>query len=255
MGGDPVSFLLNNNIISAKKILTALSHYYDLPSLDVEYYHPEKEALLEISEEIARRFSLLPLFIMEESLYVALFDPDDLTALDYISQLTGFTVETVLALKPSIETAINHHYLSQDQAARRMTDFEEKEKKKEKVTSEEIQFQDEDAPAIKLVNYILSQAVNLGTSDIHLEAFPDKVMLRYRIDGILHEFPPPPLHLYRAIVSRIKIISNLDVAEHRLPQDGRASFEVKAQEYDLRVSIIPNLHEEGVVIRSTGYER
>jgi len=249
-GGDPAGFLLDRKLISPKSLLCALSHYYSLPSLEVEYYYPDKDALSMISEEVARRFLILPLFILEESLYVALSDSDDLTAQDYLRQLTGLTVEPVLALKTSIEGAINRHYLSAEQAAQRMTDFHEKMPEvKIEEEEEEIRIEDEEAPAIKLLNYILSQAINLGTSDIHLEAFPEKVMLRYRIDGVLHEFPHPPLHLYRAIVSRIKIISNLDVAEHRLPQDGRAAYSIKDRDYDMRISIIPNLHGEGVVIR------
>jgi len=249
-GGDPADFLLDKKLLSPGSLLCALSRYHNLPSLEVEYYHPDKDALSKVSEEVARRFLVCPLFILEENLYVALSDPDELTSQDYLRQLTGLSIEPVIALKSSIEETINRHYLSAERAAQKMTDFHEQmAEEKIKEEEEEIRIEDEEAPAIKLVNYIFSQAINLGTSDIHLEAFPEKVMLRYRIDGVLHEFPHPPLHLYRAIVSRIKIISNLDVAEHRLPQDGRASYSIKNREYDLRVSIIPNLHGEGVVIR------
>lgn len=191
---------------------------------------------------------MLPLFQLGNRLYVALSDPEDLTAQDYLSQLTGLAIEPVLAIRGSIESAINRYFLSEEQSAKTLKKIVQR-KDKEEETPADVRLEDKDAPAIKLVNHIFSQAVRLGASDIHLAPFRDRVWLRYRVDGILHEFPAPPSEIYRSLVSRIKILSNLDIAERRMPQDGRARIQIDQREYDLRVSIIPNLHGEGVVIR------
>jgi type IV pilus assembly protein PilB len=227
-----------------------MSHYYRLPSLDLEYYYPDREAAGKITEDIARRFLIVPLFQLDEKLYVALKDPDNLTVQNYIRQLTGLEVEPVLSVETDLNSSINRIYVTKEETAKEMGGYKAKEEKLEQKQAEtQIRIEDDEAPAIKLVNYMLTQAVNLGASDIHLEPFPEKVMLRYRVDGVLHEFPPPPLHIFRAVVSRIKIISNMDVAERRLPQDGRSGININNRDYDLRVSIIPNVNGEGVVIR------
>ncbi|MEQ8226075.1 MAG: GspE/PulE family protein, partial [Candidatus Eremiobacterota bacterium] len=246
-GRDIATFLLDNKV-SRKDVLSAMSHYYKLPSLDLEYYHPDIDATGKITEDVARRFLIVPLFQLDDKLYVALKDPDNLTTQDYIRQMTGLEVEPVLSVEPDLNMAINRIYLTKEETAKKMVGYKQ-EKVEKKPVEAQIRIEDDEAPAIKLVNYMLTQAINLGASDIHLEPFPEKVMLRYRVDGVLHEFPPPPFDIFRAVVSRIKIISNMDVAERRLPQDGRSSINVNNRDYDLRVSIIPNVNGEGVVIR------
>lgn len=247
-GRDGATFLLENKSISKKELLSAMSYYYKLPALELEYYHPEIESSLKITEDIARRFLLIPLFQLDDKLYVALKDPDNLTAQDYIRKLTGLEVEPVLSLESDLKASINRIFLTKEETAKKMVGYKQ-EKLEKKPVETQIRIEDDEAPAIKLVNYMLTQAINLGASDIHIEPFPEKVMLRYRVDGVLHEFPPPPFDIFRAVVSRIKIISNMDVAERRLPQDGRSSINVNNRDYDLRVSIIPNVNGEGVVIR------
>jgi type IV pilus assembly protein PilB len=243
----PAEFLFSQETVPAEVVLAAMSRHYRLPFIRLPAYHAEQESVSRIKEEVARRFLVLPLFRQDDRLYVALSNPEDLQAQDFLRQLTGLHIEPVLASPQDLEGAINRNYLTREKTAETMGAFEETTA----APTEEgkIRIEDEEAPAIKLVNYIFSQAINLKASDIHLESFAEKALLRYRVDGVLHEFPPPPLHLMKAIVSRIKIISNMDVAERRLPQDGRASFAVDGVPYDLRVSIIPNLHGEGVVIR------
>jgi len=241
-------FLLSQESIPAELVLTALARHYRLPFIQLAAYHAEQDSISMVSEETARRFPILPLFRLDDKLFVALTNPEDIQVQDFLRQLTGLHTEPVLASHQDIESAINKNYLTQEKTAEAMGAYDETSTAAPN-SKENIRIEDEDAPAIKLVNYIISQAINLGASDIHLESFAGSALLRYRVDGVLHEFPPPPLHLMRALVSRIKIISNLDVAERRLPQDGRASFQIEEIAYDLRVSIIPNLHGEGVVIR------
>ena len=207
-------------------------------------------ALAVVAHEVARRFGVIPLFLLEDHLYLAVSNPMDLQAQDFIRQLTRKTIEPVLATRADIEDALSRHYLGKERSAQAMGAIaSRKPEGLVELPESTVRLEDEDAPVIKLVNYMLSQAVHLGASDIHLEPFSQKASLRYRVDGILHEFPPPPLHLFRSLVSRIKIISNLDISERRLPQDGRTTVRVNERDYDLRVSIIPNMHGEGVVIR------
>ncbi|MDQ7825261.1 MAG: GspE/PulE family protein [Candidatus Eremiobacteraeota bacterium] len=249
-GRNPAEFLVEKGLIPSRSLLSLLSRHYHLPSVELELYHPQKASVDRLNESVMRRFTAIPLFELDDHLFVAVTDPDDLTIHDFLRQMTGLTVEPVIATKDSIIAAINKIFLTEEKTAQAMGTFAEKKEEEDNAEGlEALMIEDESAPVIKLVNYMISQAVNLGASDLHLELFPDSVFLRYRVDGILYEFPPPPLHLYRAIVSRFKIISNLDVAERRMPQDGRASFRIGDDVYDLRVSIIPNVHGEGIVIR------
>lgn len=246
-GRDPIDFIMERKLLPYQSLLLVMSEHYRIPSLRLASYHPDEKAVSRINEEVARRFHVLPLFELDGHLYVAMTDPEDLQAQDYLKQLTGMFIEPVIVTRKGISEAINRVFLTKEQTARAMETFDEK--KDEAGDELIVRLEDEEAPVIKLVNYIITQAVNLTASDIHIEAFPERVLLRYRIDGILHEFPPPPFHLYRALVSRIKIISNLDVAERRMPQDGRSTFQVGGKRFDLRVSVIPNVYGEGVVIR------
>ncbi len=252
-GQDPVDFLLEENLLDSRQLLMKLSALWRIPFVELEHYHPDVETLSLISEEVARRFMIMPLFRIEDRLYCALWDQDNLGTLDYLRHLTGLSIEPVLATRPDIEAGINRFFLSQEQVAQKMDTFADQKKtgtrrgKKEK--EEDIHLQDQEAPAIKLVNYLISQGINMNASDIHIEPYENRAILRYRVDGVLHEFPPPPFHLIRSVVTRIKIISEMDVAEKRLPQDGRTSFVVDGRKFDLRVSVIPNIHGEGVVIR------
>lgn len=247
-GNDCASIIYKERLVPVNILLLALSRQCNLPAMEVSKYRPQAEAVNMISEETARRFKILPLFKLNDSLYMATSDPDNLETEDYIRQLTGMAVNTVMAVRSDLESAINREYLSKEKAEKVMDKLAEREKLEE-IREEEIRIEDENAPVIKVVNYILSQGINLGASDIHIEPYPDRISLRYRIDGVLHEFPAPPRHIERALVARIKILSNMDIAERRLPQDGRANITVGGKKYDLRISIMANLYGESVVIR------
>ncbi|MCL5037092.1 MAG: GspE/PulE family protein [Chloroflexi bacterium] len=245
----PATFLIEKKLADKKEVLSALSNFYNLPYVTLDHYHPEDSALDILSQDDARRFLVLPLFRLGNDLYSAMAGFDDLYAQDYLRQLTGLLIKPVIALSPEISEAINRYYLTREHAEQTIGKIASGKKAERPEDEEGFRIEDEDAPVIKLVSYIISQGIHLGASDIHIEPFPGRILLRYRIDGILHEFPPPPPHLFKSIVSRIKIISNLDVAEKRMPQDGRSSFKVDDKEYDLRISIIPDIHGESIVMR------
>lgn len=250
-GRDPADFLFSWGYLTRSELLLSLSEFYDMPSILLGQYEPEEEALLKIPEDIARRFSLFPLFVLKDILYVATDNPEVIMVEDYIRQMTGLTIEELITTKKSVEEAINKHYLVSDRTAQKVEKIASQQAKKVpmEAQSTQIEITDQEAPSVKMVKHIISSGIRLRASDIHLEPFEDSVSLRYRIDGVLREYPAPPQDMIKAVTSRIKIISDLDVSEKRLPQDGRSTFILDKNNFDLRVSIIPNLFGESVVIR------
>ncbi|MGI5845092.1 MAG: GspE/PulE family protein [Candidatus Xenobium sp.] len=251
-GEDPGEFLLGRKDVPTGRLLAALSRHYDRPALLLATYQPEPEALESIPEELARRFTILPLFLHKVRIFMATAEPWDLSVEDFIRRKTGLSMESVVALRSDIEKAINRFYLTGAQTARKVRALSKKvadSPRPEPSVPAVTPIEDPDAPSIKLANHILSTGIRLGASDIHLEPFEDRVSLRYRLDGILREHPAPPMELLRAVTSRLKILANLDVSERRLPQDGRITTVVDGRDYDLRISIIPNLFGESIVIR------
>ncbi|MBN9416556.1 MAG: type II/IV secretion system protein [Candidatus Eremiobacteraeota bacterium] len=249
---DPTRFLLDQHLASASNILRAQARHYGVPGIDLLRYQPDEESLSSLGEEKARELQAVPLFRANGRLYVAFGKPWELRSQDFVSKLTGHLVEPVLALPQDIENCLNRMLLTSAQSERVMqaiSDSTTSQNIQERPDVEAGVLENRDAPTIRMVDRILSQAVRLSASDIHLEPFREEVALRYRIDGVLHTYPGPPKSMWAAVVSRIKISSGLNIAERRLPQDGRSTINVDGRNYDLRVSVIPNLHGEGVVIR------
>lgn len=246
---EPLEMLLDRKWASEGEAFQAASLHYNCPVLSLRRYQPDPEAVRLLTEQQARRVRSLPLFCVGNRLYLAVSDPENLQNQDFVAQLTGLVVEPVLALGREIDEALNRSMLTQEASSQTLDAITAAVEGETRVAVQTAVIEDRDVPTVKLVDHIIIQAIRLGASDLHLEAFPNKILLRYRIDGQLREFPAPPKALYPAVVSRIKITSALDIAERRLPQDGRASIMVDDKKYDLRVSIIPNVHGEGIVIR------
>jgi type II secretory ATPase GspE/PulE/Tfp pilus assembly ATPase PilB-like protein len=248
--GTPYRCLLDAGLATVGQLQVARSRYYKVPSLELSRYVPHPDSVGLLSEEQARKLKVLPLFQVKDHLYLAISDPEDLRTQDFVAKLTGMVVEPVLVLPEELEQALNRWLLTTDRAGQFIQEITSAAKPRAVDGSTEAGLlEDREAPIIKLVDHMLSQAIRLGASDVHLEAFETRTLLRYRIDGVLHEYPSPPKSIYAGVVSRIKITSGLDISERRLPQDGRSSLVVDGRKYDLRVSVIPNLHGEGVVIR------
>ncbi|MGV8118781.1 MAG: GspE/PulE family protein [Candidatus Xenobiia bacterium LiM19] len=253
---DPADFMLKGGYIKPEQVLSSLSMYYDMPSMFLNQFTVSDAAVEKIPENVARRFCLMPLFIIKDKIFVAVAEPGNITAEDFILQQTKLTMQEIVTTRENVESAINRHYLAGSRTAETIKSFSgptaqavDTKTDTKAVKPLEIRTTDGDAPSIKFVDHILTTGIRLGASDIHLEPYEESVELRYRIDGILRNYPAPPLDIVRAVTSRIKIISEMDVAEKRLPQDGRSTFEVDGKKFDLRVSIIPNLYGESVVIR------
>jgi type IV pilus assembly protein PilB len=223
-----------------------------------EYGDIGEDTLASVPESIVRRQLLVPISKKGNVLTIAMSDPFNIFAVDDLKLMTGYDIEVVIASEKEIKNAIEKYYAAKGSIEEVLRDIEQKtgetdlELVKEKEADMDItslEMQGEEAPVIKLVNYILSGAVKKKASDIHIEPYEKTLRVRYRVDGVLHEQQPPPKKLQNAITSRIKIMSKLDISEHRLPQDGRAKIKIMNKEVDLRVSVLPVSFGEKIVIR------
>jgi type IV pilus assembly protein PilB len=208
-----------------------------------------------ISENVCQRLNLIAISKQGNKIKVAMADPLNVSAIDDIKLMTGFEVDPVIASETDIKTAITKYFsTSSEDMESVMKDLENVEdievlEAEEEMDANKLAAASEDAPIIKLVNALLTKAIEERASDIHLEPYEKGARCRYRIDGVLHEKPAPPKRVYPALISRIKIISELDIAERRKPQDGRCKIKVSGKEIDMRVSVLPTSFGEKVVIR------
>lgn len=225
---------------------------YDFVNLDEREIDP---AMIEqVPESVARENNVIPLEIQGESLLVALDDPMNFEVLEKLRFILNRDIRVAMAPKDAIQNSINRHYgqtetESVDSMIQEFTetaiDFTETELSEAEAEADA----DESSPIVKLVNLVITEAMNMRASDIHVEPFEDRIRIRYRIDGVLVERDSPPRRLLAAMISRIKIMGNIDIAEKRRPQDGRIKTRMGGKEFDLRVSIMPTNHGQGVVLR------
>ncbi|PIP67658.1 MAG: type II secretion system protein GspE [Candidatus Omnitrophica bacterium CG22_combo_CG10-13_8_21_14_all_43_16] len=251
--------LINLGIVTEKDIVIAMAKQLSIPyaSYAKGLLKPaENQDLAKlVPEDYARRNMLLPISKHMSSMTVAFMDPLDLITIDNLKRMTNCDINPIIATKTDLQRAIDEFYGKEDLLKDAISDsYELEEFKIEKNAEEDLSLDDliasaEEAPVVKLVDLILMQAIKDRASDIHIEPFKNKINIRYRIDGVLYEIPPPARHLLPAIVSRIKILSNLDIAERRLPQDGVFFVKVDNKGIDIRVSTIPAIFGEKVVLR------
>ena len=243
--------------INEKDLTTFLSRQYGIPSVDLAATEIDTEIIKLIPEDVAKKYQVIPISRTGSTLIMAMADPSNIFAIDDIKFLTGYNVESVIASETAIKDAIEKYYAVADEEMALgdvLTEFDESEMEilhdEEDVDVADLKKAVEDAPVVKLVNIILTDAIKKGASDIHVEPYEKSFRVRYRVDGVLSEVMKPPLKLKNAIVSRMKIMSNLDIAERRLPQDGRIKMKLgKDKEMDYRVSVLPTLFGEKVVMR------
>jgi len=251
--------LLNMGLISEEDLLKTLAGQIHIEYVDREGLNNAAQSSCAhlIPESMARKYLALPLSVDENLIVIAMSDPFDLMAIDNIQKVTHREIKPVIASKRDIEDAINLLYKKREEAqllevledlhAQRLEVQERREE--EKVDIESLKQQVEDAPVVKLVDYIISNAIAKRASDIHIEPTDKELLIRYRIDGVLHKIISPSKQLQSAIICRIKILANLDIAERRLPQDGRFTVKFGNREIDLRVSSIPIIFGEKIVLR------
>lgn len=231
-----------------------IAKQYGVPSIDLEDFEPDPDVLELIPEEVATKHTVVPVNRAGSTLVLATADPSNIFAIDDIKFLTGYNIDVVVATEDSIKGAIDRWYDRGDQLADVMADFDDSDidviSDDDDVDVNALAAESEDAPVVKLVNLILTDAIKRVASDIHIEPYEKSFRVRYRIDGVLYEVMKPPMKLRNALTSRVKIMSELDIAERRLPQDGRIKLKMgRGREMDFRVSVLPTLFGEKIVLR------
>jgi type IV pilus assembly protein PilB len=227
---------------------------YGVPDINLDEFDIDPAVIQLIPEEVAQKHSVVPVNRAGSTLILATADPSNIFAIDDIKFLTGYNVEVVVASEEQIKRAIDRYYDKASALDDIMGNFDDSDMEvvagDEDVDVSALAKESEDAPVVKLVNLILTDAVKRSASDIHIEPYEKEFRVRYRIDGVLYEVMKPPLKLKSAITSRIKIMSELDIAERRLPQDGRIKLKMgRGREMDYRVSVLPTLFGEKTVMR------
>ncbi len=227
---------------------------YGLPSIELTDFEIDFEVIKLIPEEVAIKHTVIPVNRAGSTLILATADPSNIFAIDDIKFLTGYNVEVVVSSEEAIKAAIDKYYDKSASFADVMSDLDVEDlelvQDDDDVDVTELARESEDAPVVKLVNLVLTDAVKRVASDIHVEPYEKEFRVRYRIDGVLYEVMKPPMKLRNAITSRLKIMAELDIAERRLPQDGRIKLKMgRGKEMDFRVSTLPTLFGEKVVLR------
>jgi type IV pilus assembly protein PilB len=266
-GGRLGSIMITLGFVQDDDITTVLSRQYGVPSINLAYFEIDPAVIKLIPVETAQKYMIVPLSRVGSTLTIATADPTNVFAMDDIKFMTGFNVEPVVATEASILEALDKYYgtphaielkkvydeIAQGDRESFELDLEAGIDSEEKVSIDELQRSTEEAPIIKLVNLVLSESLKKGASDVHIEPYEKDFRIRFRIDGILYNIMNPPLRLKDAITSRIKIMAKMDISERRLPQDGRikirTTFNTKKKEIDFRVSTLPTLFGEKIVLR------
>src|SRR5439155_25093199 len=238
---------------TTEQVMSAVAEHHGLQFVDLTEVTIPPAVIELVPESVARENVVLPMSQENGTLKIIMSDPSDFDTLQKLQFILNKDIQPVLAAREQIVEAINRHYgqtetESVDSMLQEFTDtaidFTETEAGAGHAAAD-----DSDAPVVKLVNLIIQEAISLRASDIHIEPFADRVRVRYRIDGVLVERDSPPRRLLAPLVSRIKIMGNIDIAEKRRPQDGRIKMIVQSQHFDLRVSILPTTHGQSVVMR------
>ena len=260
-GGRLGEILLKMRIVSEEDIVVALGKQLNLPyvTMGAGLLKPVTDQNLDhlIPKEFAIKNLVLPLAKTMSSVTCAVTDPLDVILIDNLRKITGCEINPVIATKSEILKAIDDFYGKRDiLIAAAEASYQTKDKfesvpeaEAEELSIDRLIARAEEAPVVKLVDLIVKQAIDERASDIHIEPFKDKISLRYRIDGVLHEIPPPAKHLHLPIISRIKILAKLDIAEKRLPQDGSFTVRIEGRNIDLRVAAMPTIYGEKIVLR------
>ncbi len=254
-GGRLGAELTKLGFLEENELTAFLSKQYGVPSINLAEFDIDPEVVKLIPRDVVRKHQVIPINRTGSTLIVAMADPSNIFAIDDIKFLTGYNVEVVVASEVAIAEAEEKYYDQNVNFDDVMDDFDEEEVDFDEDDEDDLNVLDleksaGDAPVVKLVNLILMDAIRKSASDIHVEPFEKQFRIRYRIDGMLYEVMKPPIKLKNAVTSRIKIMSQLDIAERRLPQDGRIKMKLgKNREMDFRVSVLPTIWGEKIVLR------
>jgi type IV pilus assembly protein PilB len=261
-GGKLGETLIKLGFVSEEDITECLSQQFGVPSINLAHFDIDQSVIKLIPGDVARKYNILPVNKTGATITIAMADPTNVFAMDDIKFMTGYNVEPVVASELAIRSAIENYYgtthslelkkVMEDLQTSEAADLEVLEDEEDRDV-ETLAAESEEAPVVKLVNLILTDAIKRGASDIHIEPYEKEYRVRFRVDGILYEIMNPPLKLRDAMTSRVKILAKLDISEKRLPQDGRIKLKMKLndknKEIDFRVSVLPTLFGEKIVLR------
>ncbi|MFH1202134.1 MAG: ATPase, T2SS/T4P/T4SS family [Candidatus Omnitrophota bacterium] len=247
--------LINLGMINNPEIASVLAGSLNVPYIDLVDYLIEQETIKLVPQDLAKKYCVIPLFKVGNTLTLAMADPTDIIAIDEVHRKCNLEIDPVISINTQINPAIDQYYGVSGDMEKIIGSIEEDDLNKmiEKLENMEdikdASLLAEEAPIIRLVNLLIAQAVKDKASDIHIEPEEKLLRVRFRIDGILYEIPPPPKYLMSGIISRVKILSKMDIAEKRAPQDGRFSLKMENKTIDLRVSSFPTVYGENIVMR------
>ena len=247
--------LVAKEMLSEADITAALSAEYHLPSVDLSEVEIDERAVAMVPADFASKHALLPIKRSGRTLTVAAADPSDPTLIDVLKFITRLDIELMVAGEFSLRALIEKHYdVTTAKLGELLDELEEMEielveEEEAEVNTAQLRAQVEDAPVVRLINGVLTDAVKRGASDIHVEPYEKQLRVRYRIDGSLQEIMLPPLRMQAALISRVKILADLNIAERRVPQDGRIKMKLGKRVIDFRVSTLPCLFGEKIVLR------
>jgi type IV pilus assembly protein PilB len=252
------TLLVEKEYVEEKSMLGVISREAGIPPIDLGNLTANEELAEVVPKDVAEHYDVVPVSKVDNILTLAVADPFDFFTMDEIRILTGCEIRPVLSTEGKIKGAIGDIY---NKRIQEMEDLLKKSSDGEMILKDEIDDEeidedlaklidgDDESPVVKIVNLIIMDAIRAKASDIHIEPFEKKLRIRFRTDGVLHEVPAPPKKMHMAIVSRIKVMSQMDIAEKRKPQDGKIKMQVEGRHIDFRVSVLPMIHGEKVVLR------
>ncbi len=242
--------LVGNKAVTNEQIVECLTEQKKANFVNLSNFKGIKQEIVKlIPENIARKYNVLAITMENERLVVAMADPADIIAIDTVRRMTNRKIKIVRAEESQIKQYLEKYYVESADLLKTASALEDMETAEESVDLNQLRVAAEDVPIVRFVNSLFLEAVGKRATDIHLEPHEDKISVRFRIDGILQPFPPPPRSSYAGIVSRLKILSNLDIGERRLPQDGRTKIKIGLRDIDIRISTLPVIYGEKVVMR------
>ncbi|MBI3999264.1 MAG: Flp pilus assembly complex ATPase component TadA [Candidatus Omnitrophica bacterium] len=251
-GAKLIRILVDEGIISEKDLMLLLSSKLGIPALDLTAYKVDPKVLKLVPKKVAERYEIIPVSQIGNVISLAMSDPLDMVAMDDVKKITQCNVRPVIVAHRDIQTAIENYYSEEIKLEEVLSDLDadsiEVVDQSKSESGHDSHMADE-APVIRMVNLILQEAIKNRASDIHFEPTVDHLRIRFRVDGTLQEAFSPPRQMYNSILTRIKIVSNLDITEKRLPQDGRFKAKFENREIDFRVSALPIYHGEKLVLR------
>ena len=241
--------LIDMGVITELDVVEALEYQLGITQVDLKKFVIKPEIINLIPQDLAEKSQAIPIRKDGDSLKVAMADPLDVVAIDDIRRETGYEIDPVIATQSEIQQALDQYFGNEEEVDRMIEEIDSADGEEAEMGLDQLKEAVDEAPVVRLVNNIINEGIKLRASDIHIDPQDEEIRVRYRVDGILHTEMNIPRNIHSALISRIKIMADLDIAKRRLPQDGRIQMIVDDREVDLRISTLPTVRGEKLVIR------